>query len=72
MLQHAQRFEIPVLLLGGSVEMCPELEEMGFAGIYPVTDAAVSLEQAMQKEFASASVTRTVEMVLRTLAFAMS
>lgn len=71
-LQHAQRFGIPVLLLGGSVEMCPELEEMGFAGIYPVTDAAVSLEQAMQKEFASANVTRTVEMVLRTLAFAMS
>ena len=48
-LQHAQRLGIPTIAIGGSVEICPELKSMGFAGIYSIIHTPVSLEKAMQK-----------------------
>ncbi len=66
-LRHAQHFGIPVIALGGSVRMCPELAKMGFAGIYPITDGPVTLEQAMRKEYAADNVARTVEQLLTTI-----
>lgn len=66
-LQHTQRLGIPTIAIGGSVEICPELKSMGFAGIYSIIHAPVSLEKAMQKEFASENISRTIEQILTTI-----
>ena len=66
-LKHAQRFGIPVVAIGGSVEICPELTSMGFAGIYSIIPAPVSLEKAMQKDFASTNIGHTIEQILITV-----
>lgn len=66
-LQHAQRLGIPTIAIGGSVEICPELKSMGFAGIYSIIHTPVSLEKAMQKDFASKSISRMIEQILTTI-----
>lgn len=66
-LQHAQRLGIPTIAIGGSVKICPELKSMGFAGIYSIIHTPVSLEKAMQKDFASKSISRTIEQILTTI-----
>lgn len=66
-LARAKRQGIPVVAIGGCVEMCDSLKQMGFAGIYPILEEKVPLEIAMQHDFASANVTRTVARILRSL-----
>lgn len=66
-LQHAQRLGIPTIAIGGSVEICPELKSMGFASIYSIIHTPVSLEKAMQKDFASKNISRTIEQILTTI-----
>ena len=66
-LKHAQKLGIPTIAIGGSVEICPELKSMGFAGIYPIIHTPVSLEKAMQKDFACENISRTVEQILTTI-----
>ena len=66
-LRHAGRKGIPTLAIGGSVELCRELREMGFIGIYSIINAPVSLEKAMQKDWASTNIQWTVEQILTTL-----
>ena len=64
-LARAKKQDIPTIALGGCVADCPELEGMGFAGIFPVIHAAVPLETAMDPQTASANVERTVREILR-------
>lgn len=66
-LARAKRKNIPVIAIGGCVEMCDSLKEMGFSGIYPILEEKVPLAVAMQRDFASANVTRTVVRILTTL-----
>lgn len=63
-LARAKRAGIPVIAIGGCVEMCDSLTDMGFAGIYPILEEKVPLEVAMQRDFASANVTRTLIRIL--------
>lgn len=63
-LARAKRQNIPVIAIGGCVEMCDSLLQMGFAGIYPILEKKVPLEIAMQGDFASANVTRTITRIL--------
>ena len=58
-LQH-----IPVVAIGGCVEMCDSIEQMGFAGIYPILEKQVPLEIAMQPDFAATNIERTVKKIL--------
>jgi len=52
-LRHAKQKGIPTLAIGGSVEICQELKEMGFIGIYSIINTPISLEKAMQKDSAT-------------------
>lgn len=63
-LARAKRQNIPVIAIGGCVEMCDSLSQMGFAGIYPILEEKVPLEIAMQRDFASANVTHTITRIL--------
>jgi glycerate kinase len=50
-----------VIAIGGCVEMCESVEQMGFAGIYPITEEKLPLEIAMQAEVAAMNVEKTVK-----------
>ncbi len=63
-LSRAKKQHIPVIAIGGCVEMCDSLLQMGFAGIYPILEETVPLEVAMQRDFAMSNVTKTVAKVL--------
>lgn len=66
-LARAKAQGIPVVAIGGCVEMCDSLREMGFAGIYPILEEKVPLELAMQRDFASQNVTNTLIRILKTM-----
>ena len=63
-LNRAKKQHIPVIAIGGCVEMCDSLVQMGFAGIYPILEEKVPLEVAMQRDFAMSNVTKTVARIL--------
>ena len=64
-LARAKAQGIPVVAIGGCVEMCDSLMAMGFAGIYPILEEKVPLELAMQRDFASQNVTNTLIRILK-------
>ena len=59
-LARAKAQDIPVIAIGGCVEKCESVEQMGFAGIYPITEEILPLEIAMQAEVAAANIEKTV------------
>ena len=63
-LARAKRLQIPVIAIGGCVEFCDSVLQMGFAGIYPILEERVPLEIAMQRDFAMSNVMKTVARVL--------
>lgn len=63
-LGRARQQHIPVVAIGGCVEICESVEQMGFAGIYPILEEKVPLEIAMQPEFAASNVEKTVKKIL--------
>ena len=63
-LSRATAQHIPVIAIGGCVEMCESLAQMGFAGIYPILEEKVPLEIAMQPDFAAANIEKTIKNIL--------
>ena len=62
-LARAKAQDIPVIAIGGCVERCESVEQMGFAGIYPITEEKLPLEIAMQAEVAAANVEKTIKKI---------
>lgn len=62
-LARAKAQDIPVIAIGGCVERCESVEQMGFAGIYPITEEILPLEIAMQAEVAAANIEKTVRKI---------
>ena len=63
-LSHARKQGIPVVAIGGCIEMCESVEQMGFAGIYPIIEEKVPLEIAMQSDIAAFNIENTVKKIL--------
>lgn len=63
-LNRAKQQHIPVVAIGGCVEMCDSLVQMGFTGIYPILEEKVPLEIAMQRDFAMNNVRKTVAKIV--------
>ena len=63
-LARAKKQGIPVVVIGGCVEMCGSVKQMGFAGIYPILEEKVPLEVAMRPNFAAANVEKTVARII--------
>lgn len=59
-LKEAQKEHIPVIVLAGSIENLPELNKAGFKGIFSITPGPITLEKAMEPEFAKENITRLV------------
>lgn len=66
-LNCAKEQGVPVVALGGSLDSCEQLEEMGFTAVLSIQPAPVSLECAMQKQFALYHMERTVRQIVRLL-----
>lgn len=64
-LLRAKKQHIPVIAIGGCVELCESVLQMGFAGIYPILEEKVPLEVAMRREFAMSNVQKTVARILK-------
>jgi len=65
-LRHCKASGVPCVAIGGQVQMCPELENAGFAGIFPITDNSCPLEEAMTASVAKANIARTVKEIVST------
>lgn len=63
-LAHAQKQHIPVVAIAGRVEMCEQLEQMGFAGIYATTPPDQPTSLAMQDHVAIKNIKHTIARVL--------
>ena len=64
-LARAKKQHIPVIAIGGCVEISESVTKMGFAGIYPILEEKVPLEVAMQREFAMNNVTKTIKRLVK-------
>lgn len=64
-LEKAKEQNVPVILLAGSIEDADKLNEAGFQGVYSITPAPISLEQAMVPAFAYDNIRRTAEQICR-------
>ena len=64
-LARGKKQYIPVIAIGGRVEMCDALAEMGFAGIYPISEEDMPLEVAMQRDVAMSNIEKTMARALR-------
>ena len=64
-LARGKKQYIPVIAIGGRVEMCDTLAEMGFAGIYPISEEDMPLEVAMQRDVAMSNIEKTMARALR-------
>lgn len=64
-LTEARKQHIPVVLIAGGIEDTDILTRAGFHGIFSITPSPVTLEQAMQPEFACMNIRRTVEQICR-------
>jgi glycerate kinase len=64
-LARGKKQHIPVIAIGGCVEMCDTLAEMGFAGIYPISEEDMPLEVAMQRDVAMSNIEKTMARALR-------
>jgi glycerate kinase len=62
-LARAKAQDIPVIAIGGCVERCECVEQMGFAGIYPITEEKLPLEIAMQAEVAAMNIEKTIKKI---------
>ena len=63
-LARAQQHGIPVVAIGGCVERCDSVLQLGFAGVYPITEEQLPLEIAMQPAVAAANVEKTVQKII--------
>ena len=62
-LARAKAQDIPVIAIGGCVERCDSVEQMGFAGIYPISEENIPLEIAMQPTIAAANIEKTIKKI---------
>lgn len=66
-LEAAKRQQIPVIAIGGTIEDTEDLNEQGFLSVLSIQPGPVTLEQAMDREFALRNIERTVEQLLRVM-----
>lgn len=62
-LRHAQRLGIPVIAVGGSVELSEELRNSGFRAIYAATPDTMSLDEAMRHDTAERNLRHTAQRI---------
>ncbi|HIX27280.1 MAG TPA: glycerate kinase [Candidatus Barnesiella excrementigallinarum] len=66
-LRYAKQESVPVVAIGGCVEACEMLNEMGFSSVFSIQPAPVSLQEAMNRDFALKNIRQVVTQIMRTI-----
>ena len=66
-LRYAKQESVPVVAIGGCVEACEMLNEMGFSSVFSIQTAPVSLQEAMNRDFALKNIRQVVTQIMRTI-----
>jgi glycerate kinase len=66
-LDIAQEYNIPVIAIGGSIEAVEKLNEEGFTAVFSILPEPVTLEKAMQTDYAEANIERTISQIMRVI-----
>ncbi|MDR1368789.1 MAG: glycerate kinase [Dysgonamonadaceae bacterium] len=62
-LEEAKKQNIPVIVIAGGVEDVREMNRAGFCGVFSIVPGPVSLEKAMQSDYAKANITGLVSQI---------
>lgn len=62
-LRHAQRLNIPVIAVGGSIELTEALHNSGFTAIYAATPDSMPLDEAMRHDTAERNLRHTAQRI---------
>ena len=63
----ANKSNIPVITIGGSVEDVENLNKRGFVSVFSILSCPMSLEEAMRKETSQNNIIQTTEQFMRTI-----
>lgn len=63
-LKRAKVQNLPVVVIAGQVKDSKELNEAGFAAVFPIAAGPVSLQTAMTRSYAAENVYRTIKQVI--------
>lgn len=66
-LKEAQKENIPVIIVAGSIEDAEELNQAGFKGVFSLAPGPITLEKAMEPEFAGKNISRLVSQLCSVL-----
>lgn len=66
-LKIAQKHNMPVIALSGWVEEVERLNDAGFTAVFSIQPYPVSLDKAMDKEFAKENIRRLVSQIIRVM-----
>lgn len=66
-LNVANKNNIPVIALGGTVEDVENLNKIGFVSAFSIMSRPMSLDEAMQKNNAQRNITQTTKQIMRTI-----
>lgn len=64
-LDIAEKYNIPVIAIGGAVEAFGELNRQGFAAVFPILPAPSTLKRAMETNYAKANIENTITQIMR-------
>ena len=66
-LDAANKYSVPVIAIGGSVEDVESLIKRGFVSVFSVIRYPMPLEEAMQKDTTRKNIIQTTEQIMRTI-----
>ena len=66
-LDAANKRNVPVIAIGGSIEDIENLNKRGFLSLFSIVPYPISMEEAMQKDSARKNTVQTTEQIMRTI-----
>lgn len=66
-LDAANKRDVPVIAIGGSIEDIENLNKRGFLSLFSIVPYPISMEEAMQKDSAQKNTAQTTEQIMRTI-----
>ncbi len=64
-LQVAQKLKVPVIAISGVIENSQSLLDAGFAGVYPIHEEGLPIEQALDKELTQCDIQKSITWYLQ-------
>jgi len=66
-MKRAQKYNIPVIVIAGSMEDVEKMNQVGFQSVYSIVPGPIPLEKSMESEYAKANISRLVAQISYTI-----